>query len=82
MLAQHGYIVMSFDNRGSASPRGRDWRKASNGKIGILPPKDQAAAVSKVLDERPYIDAKRVGSWGWSGGGSMSLNAIFKYPHL
>ena len=82
MLAQHGYIVMSFDNRGSASPRGRDWRKASNGKIGILPPKDQAAAVSKVLDERSYIDAKRVGSWGWSGGGSMSLNAIFKYPHL
>ena len=82
MLAQHGYIVMSFDNRGSASPRGRDWRKASNGKIGILPPKDQAAAVSKVLDERPYIDAKRVGSWGWSGGGSMSLNAIFKYPDL
>lgn len=82
MLAQHGYIVMSFDNRGSASPRGRDWRKASNGKIGILPPKDQAAAVSKVLDERPYIDTKRVGSWGWSGGGSMSLNAIFKYPDL
>lgn len=82
MLAQHGYIVMSFDNRGSASPRGRDWRKASNGMIGILPPKDQAAAVSKVLDERPYIDAKRVGSWGWSGGGSMSLNAIFKYPDL
>ena len=82
MLAQQGYIVMSFDNRGSASPRGRDWRKASNGKIGILPPKDQAAAVSKVLDERPYIDAKRVGSWGWSGGGSMSLNAIFKYPDL
>ena len=82
MLAQHGYIVMSFDNRGSASPRGRDWRKASNGKIGILPPKDQAAAVSKVLDERSYIDAKRVGSWGWSGGGSMSLNAIFKYPDL
>ena len=82
MLAQHGYIVMSFDNRGSASPRGRDWRKASNRKIGILPPKDQAAAVSKVLDERPYIDAKRVGSWGWSGGGSMSLNAIFKYPDL
>ncbi|MDA7681276.1 S9 family peptidase [Verrucomicrobiales bacterium] len=82
MLAQHGYIIMSFDNRGSASPRGRDWRKASNGKIGILPPKDQAAAVSKVLDERLYIDAKRVGSWGWSGGGSMSLNAIFKYPDL
>ncbi len=73
---------MSFDNRGSASPRGRAWRKASNNKIGILPPMDQAAAVSKVLKERPYLDSGRVGSWGWSGGGSMSLNAIFKFPDL
>ena len=82
MLAQQGYVVMSFDNRGSASPRGRAWRKASNNKIGILPPMDQAVAVSKVLKERPYLDSGRVGSWGWSGGGSMSLNAIFKFPDL
>ena len=82
MLAQQGYVVMSFDNRGSASPRGRSWRKASNNKIGILPPMDQAAAVKRVLKDRPYLDSSRVGSWGWSGGGSMSLNAIFKYPDL
>ena len=43
---------------------------------------DQASAVEKVLKDRPYLDNSRVGSWGWSGGGSMSLNAIFKYPDL
>jgi len=82
MLAQHGYVIMSFDNRGTAAPRGREWRKAADGKIGILPPQDQAEAVRRVLKDRPYLDPLRVGSWGWSGGGSMSLNAIFKFPDL
>lgn len=82
MLAQQGYVIMSFDNRGTAAPRGRAFRKAAFRKIGILAPKEQAAAVQAVLKERPYLDPKRVGSWGWSGGGSMSLNAIFKYPKL
>jgi len=82
MLAQHGYVIMSFDNRGTAAPRGREWRKAADGKIGILPPQDQAEAVRRVLKDRPYLDPSRVCSWGWSGGGSMSLNAIFKFPDL
>ena len=82
MLAQQGYVVMSFDNRGSKVPRGREWRKAAHRKVGILAPKDQAAAVRSVLKARPYLDPKRVGTWGWSGGGSMTLNAIFKYPKL
>ena len=82
MLAQQGYVVMSFDNRGTRAPLGRKWRKAAYKKIGILPPKDQAAAVRAVLKSRPYLDPGRVGTWGWSGGGSMSLNAIFKYPDL
>ena len=82
MLAQQGYVIMSFDNRGTAAPRGREWRKAADGKIGILPPQDQAEAVRRVLKDRPYLDPSRVGSWGWSGGGSMSLNAIFKFPDL
>ena len=42
-------------------------------KIGIIPPADQAAAARAVLKERPYLDPKRVGIWGWSGGGSSSL---------
>ena len=82
MLAQKGYIVMSFDNRGTPSPRGRAWRKAVNRKIGIIAPREQAAAVKAVLQKRLYIDPHRIGVWGWSGGGSMSLNAIFKYPDL
>ncbi|MHC4994495.1 MAG: S9 family peptidase [Planctomycetota bacterium] len=82
MLAQNGFIVMSIDNRGTKSPRGRAFRKSIYGRIGDLPPQDQAAAVREVLKRRPYIDADRVGVWGWSGGGSSSLQAIFKYPKL
>ena len=82
MLAQRGYVVMSFDNRGTPAPRGRDWRKSMFQKIGILGPADQAAALEKALAARPYLDSGRVGIWGWSGGGSTSLHAIFKYPKL
>jgi dipeptidyl-peptidase-4 len=82
MMAQHGYVVMSFDNRGTKAPRGREWRKSIYKKIGILPPQDQAAAVRAVLKDRPYLDATKVGIWGWSGGGSSSLQAVFKYPEL
>src|SRR5262249_3205467 len=82
MLAQDGYIIMSFDNRGTPAPRGRAWRKAVHRRIGILAPQDQAAAVQEVLRQRPYLDARRVGVWGWSGGGSMTLHAIFKHPDL
>jgi dipeptidyl-peptidase 4 len=82
MLAQNGYVVMSFDNRGTPSPRGRAWRKAVFHQVGILAPKDQAAAVKEVLRKRPYLDKDRIGIWGWSGGGSMTLNAILKFPDL
>ncbi len=82
MLAEQGYFVMSFDNRGTPAPRGREWRKSIYRKVGIQAPADQAAAVQAVLAERPYLDPNRVGVWGWSGGGSMSLNAIFKYPDV
>ena len=82
MLAQQGYVVMSFDNRGTKSPRGRAWRKSIYRKIGIIPPADQAAAARMVLKDRSYLDPDRVGIWGWSGGGSSSLHAIFKHPDL
>jgi dipeptidyl-peptidase-4 len=82
MLAQRGYLVMSFDNRGTPAPRGRAWRKAIYRQVGVLAPADQAAALKKVIAERSYVDAGRVGIWGWSGGGSMTLGAIFKYPDL
>ena len=54
MLAQNGYIVMSFDNRGTPAPRGRAWRKSVYHQIGVLAPKDQAAALREVLRKRPY----------------------------
>lgn len=82
MLAQQGCIVASVDNRGTMSPRGRAWRRAPHLKLGILPPSDQAEAARYMLKHWRFVDRNRVGIWGWSGGGSMSLNAIFKYPEL
>lgn len=81
-LAQKGYVVVSIDNRGTPSPRGRAWRKCVYRKIGIIAPADQAAATQALLKSRPYLDEKRIAIWGWSGGGSMSLNAIFRFPDL
>ncbi len=81
-LAQEGYVLMCVDNRGTPAPRGREWRKCVHRQIGILASADQAAAVKALLAERPYLDPERVGIWGVSGGGSMSLNAIFRYPDL
>jgi len=82
MLAQRGYIVASFDNRGTPAPRGRAWRKSIYRQVGILASADQAAAVRAALAAWPYADPARVGVWGWSGGGSMTLNAMFRYPDL
>ena len=82
MLAQKGYIVASFDNHGTPAPRGRAWRKSIYRQIGILASADQAAAAKAFLAARPYVDPARVGIWGWSGGGSMTLNALFRYPDL
>ncbi|TWT79823.1 Prolyl tripeptidyl peptidase precursor [Planctomycetes bacterium CA13] len=82
MLAERGYVVMSFDNRGAKVPRGREFRKSVYGKIGSIGPKDQADAVRQVLADRPYLDPQRVGIWGWSGGGSSTLHAMFKYPDV
>lgn len=82
MLAQQGYLVMSVDNRGTPAPRGRHWRKCIYRQIGILASADQAAAARAIIKSQPHVDPNRIGIWGWSGGGSMSLNAIFRYPDL
>jgi dipeptidyl-peptidase-4 len=81
LLAQDGYIVMSIDNRGTKTPRGREWRKSVYKKIGILAPQDQAACAKKIM-EWDFVDADRIGIWGWSGGGSNTLNCIFRYPEI
>jgi dipeptidyl-peptidase-4 len=81
MLTQQGYVVASVDNRGTPAPRGRAWRKIVYGEIGVLASQDQAAA-ARVMREWPFIDASRVGIWGWSGGGSMTLNMMFRHPEI
>ena len=82
MLAQQGYVVASVDNRGTNVPKGHDWRKCVHRQIGTLASKEQAQAVRELIKRWPFIDPARIGSWGWSGGGSMSLHAIFRYPDL
>ncbi len=81
-LADSGYVVACVDNRGTPAPKGRAWRKVVYGSVGVLASREQAAAVRKLLAERPYLDGERVASWGWSGGGSMTLNLLFRSPDL
>lgn len=82
MLAQQGYVVASMDTRGTPAPRGRDWRRAIYGELGIMNSREEAAGVRALLKRFTFIDPQRVGIWGWSGGGSSSLDAIFRYPDL
>ena len=81
MLAQQGYIVVTMDNRGSPSPKGRDWRKALFRNIGILNVEDQAMGAREILKQN-FVDEERVSVWGWSGGGSMTLNLLFHHPEI
>jgi dipeptidyl-peptidase-4 len=81
MLTQQGYLVASVDNRGTPAPRGRDWRKAVHGDIGTLASADQAAA-ARIITSWDFVDEDRVAIWGWSGGGSMTLNMMFRHPEL
>jgi dipeptidyl-peptidase-4 len=81
MLAQKGYLVISIDNRGTPAPKGRDWRKCVYKEIGVLSSADQAAAARKI-SEWPFTDPGRMGIFGWSGGGSNTLNAMFRYPQI
>jgi dipeptidyl-peptidase-4 len=80
-LAQEGYLVVSVDNRGTKTPRGREWRKSVYKKIGIIAPQDQASCARKIM-EWDFVDANRIGIWGWSGGGSNTLNCMFRYPEI
>jgi len=81
-MAQQGYVVMSIDNRGTNVPRGRDWRKSIYRQIGILAAHDQAKAATEIFKMFGFIDPERIGIWGWSGGGQMTLNCMFRYPEI
>ena len=81
-LTQLGYVVMSVDARGTPAPKGRDWRKALYQKIGITSSADWNAAVTALRGKHAWMDPQRQAIWGWSGGGAMTLNMLFRYPDL
>jgi len=81
-LAQQGYIIISVDNRGTPMPRGREWRKCIYEKIGVIASEDQANAALELMKKFSFIDPARIGIWGWSGGGAMTLNCMFRYPDI
>ncbi|WP_244891030.1 S9 family peptidase [Cyclobacterium xiamenense] len=82
VIADLGYLVVSIDNRGTPSPKGAAWRRAVAGRLGPLSTDEQAAALQELGRTRPYVDLSRVGIWGWSGGGSNTLNAMFRKPDV
>jgi len=81
-MAQDGYIYMSIDNRGTPVPKGREWRKSIYKGIGTVNIRDLALGTKQLLKERSYLDTSRVAVWGWSGGGSSTLNLMFQYPEI
>jgi len=76
-----GYIQISLDSRGTPAPKGAAWRKSIYRKVGILNIHDQAMAAKKILEWK-YVDPSRVAVWGWSGGGSTTLNLLFQHSDI
>ena len=81
-IADDGYIVLSFDNQGTPAPKGRAWRKIVFGSLGPLSSVQQSEAILRFAEGHSFIDRSRMAIWGWSGGGSNTLNLMFRYPGL
>jgi len=81
-IADAGFLVVSMDNRGTPAPKGAAWRRAAYGSLGPLSTEEQAAGLLELGRTRPYVDLSRVGIWGWSAGGTNTLNALFRKPDL
>lgn len=80
VVAELGYLVVSIDNRGTPAPKGAAWRRSIFGSLGPLSTEEQEAGLKMLAKQCPFIDLNRVGIWGWSGGGSNTLNALFRKP--
>ena len=76
VLASNGYIIVCVDNRGTGG-KGRDFKKVTYKELGKFEVEDQIAS-AKYLGSLNYVDADRIGIWGWSYGGFMSSNCLFK----
>lgn len=81
VVAELGYVVVSIDNRGTPCPKGAAWRRAIFGSLGPLSTEEQEAGLNALAKQCDFIDIDRVGIWGWSGGGSNTLNALFRKPN-
>ncbi|HET7001917.1 MAG TPA: S9 family peptidase [Puia sp.] len=80
-LANDGYLYISLDNRGTPAPKGAVWRKSIYRKVGQINIQDQAQAAVEVC-RWPFVDTSRIAVWGWSGGGSATLNLMFQHPEI
>jgi len=80
-LVPKGYIGIAMDNRGTPVMKGTAWRMAIYKKLGIVNSRDQAMAAKEIF-KWPFIDTGRVAVHGWSGGGAMTLNLMFRYPEI
>ncbi len=76
MLAQKGYVVVSVDNRGTGA-RGEEFKKMTYLELGKFETMDQIEA-AQYMGSLPYVDAERIGIFGWSYGGYMSSLCLFK----
>jgi dipeptidyl-peptidase 4 len=80
-LADQGFVVVSFDGRGTPG-RGRDWERAIYQKFGEIPLADQVSALTSFAAKHPELDLTRVGITGWSFGGYMSVLAVERRPDI
>ncbi len=81
-IADLGYLVVSIENRGTPAPKGAEWRRSPFPTIGVQSTEEHAAGVLELGRLLPYVDVSRVGIWGWSGGGSNTLNSLFRKPDV
>ena len=81
-LGDDGYVYVTFDGRGTPSPKGRAWRKAIYRNIGRINVRDMAMGAKAVFEKYDFIDTSRVDVHGWSGGGTATLNCLFQYPEI
>ena len=79
-LAQQGYLVLKLDNRGMAG-RGLEFEAHLNRRMGTIEVDDQSAAVEQLVSEE-LADVERVGVYGWSYGGYMTVMSMLRRPEL
>ena len=75
ILARKGFAIFAVDNRGTPG-RDRKFQTAIRHEFGAIELKDQLTALDQLLEQYPQLDKDRIGIWGWSNGGSMTLYAM------